>query len=469
KVDEISVIQAGQRTRPGAGVQPAGAVQRTQVISTDPIPIPGERRVLYCFLPPGRTDYAALAARYRRYLVEKGVLPSASGLDGPRMQLSILCAVDQNHQAGRRVRVLTTFQEAQEMVETLLAAGVEALTVTLLGWQRGGLHGCMPANPGAEPMLGGDEGLRRFIAFCHRRGVKVQLELDFAHAYAAWRGFDLGRDVARTRNQDAILFDQTIPVVPILVLKDDLVSSRRYLTNARAMWEHYVRPSLDRLGAYGADGYVLRAIGRDLWSDLSTKHHLTRGEAVAFWRRILDALRATGKAVTVEYGQGYTLGHVDGVAGLALADSQCMLFDGPVPFLPMVIGGAIPYWGSWGNLRVDGRRQYLRELSYGAFPRYLLSYRPSSLLMDTTAWDLAATTFGYWYKQAVAEWREMRGLQAELRGRTIVRYEQPQPGCSITWFSGGRQLLVNTTEQPATLLGRIVPPAAFSLVEEVTR
>lgn len=467
KADEVSVIQATQRTRPGTAGQPAaGVVQRTQIIAVDPIPIEGERRVLYRFLPPGAAGYASLAESYRGYLRAKGLLPAEPRPEPPGLQLSILCAVDQNHQAGRRLRVLTTFAEAEAMVRRVLEAGVDNLTITLLGWQQGGLHGKRPVNYGADRSLGGDEGLRGLIRFCRARGVKVHLGLDYGHAYAAWHGYNMGRDVAVTRTQEGIMLDQTYPPVAILYQKEELASARRYLTNARAMWERYAERELDRLETYGVDGYAFAVIGEALWSDLSNRHHLTRQQAIAYWRRMLDAFRKTGKQVRVEYGLGYTLGHVDGVAGLPMGDSRCTIFDGPVPFLPMVIAGRVPYWGGYGNMRADGRRQFLRELAYGAFPRYILTYRQSAQLLHTTGEDLAATSASFWFDRIIREWREVSGLQRALHGREITGYEEPRPGCSITRFSGGFTLLVNTTDRPVVLAGRTVGPSAFALAGE---
>lgn len=474
KVDQVDIFKAATK-RPTDLEALTNEVQgsgmrgnRALVSAADLRIIGGERRIAYHLLGPSQANFRGLVDYYRTYLRQQGGLPPRPRLDKPRLHLDILCAVDQNNQTGRRLFVLTTFAEARRMVASALRRETD-LVVSLYGWQRGGYHGYMPRNAEAEPKLGGNAGLRQLIAYCHAMGVEVRLELNYAEAFAAWHRYSASKDLALTTSQDAILLDFTYPNTRTLVIREELSSSRRYLTNLRAMLQRYVRRDTAKLAAFGADGYILRGAGEDLWSDLSRNHRLTRAEAIAYWRRIIEALRDGGKEVYIGYGQAYLLDLVDGVEGLALGDSRSRFFDRAVPLLPAVISGSLPYTGSWGNLRADGRRQFLEELAMGAWPRYLLTYRPSSLLIKSTLPDFRSTSFAFWLTGIMDEWREVKAEAGGLYGLPITDYETPEAGCSVTVFADTWLLLVNTTDQPRMLRGETVPPKDFIVARKETR
>ena len=63
--------------------------------------------------------------------------------------------------------VMTTFDEAREMIEELLEAGVTELDVTLVGWTKGGYAGRYPRRLPVERAFGGERGLREFAEWAH--------------------------------------------------------------------------------------------------------------------------------------------------------------------------------------------------------------------------------------------------------------------------------------------------------------
>ncbi|MCK5844441.1 MAG: hypothetical protein KAG97_07015, partial [Victivallales bacterium] len=133
------------------------------------------KEVVYHFSKGEMAEYPEMAKRYREYLVnERGVSPLkerindnptlAYSVDAMRVKIFLGCKAPFAVDGSAPMQTYATFAEAEEILDAMLAAGIERAVITLVGWNLGGHDGAYPTRFPVEPALGGEEGLRKLIA-----------------------------------------------------------------------------------------------------------------------------------------------------------------------------------------------------------------------------------------------------------------------------------------------------------------
>ena len=123
--------------------------------------------------------YAGLACAWRDYMEEKGFFAHAA-TDRPfDVEVDFLGIERENDVLGKKDVVMTSFQQAGEILESMRTDGVDRATVIYRGWQSNGLSGGIPTNYNPAGSLGGGSGMESLIKKCAGLGVDFSLEADF--------------------------------------------------------------------------------------------------------------------------------------------------------------------------------------------------------------------------------------------------------------------------------------------------
>ena len=150
---------------------------------------------------------------------------------------------------------MTTFAEARQMIEELLAAGVTEMDVTLVGWNRGGYAGRYPRRLPVESALGGVRGLREFATWAKEQGIRVYLQDNYIDAYADNGGFSRRTEVVRDPSR-----------LPIRGWSPGYRSDR-YLISPIVAYERFARRDIPQMAQFGVSGLDLERFGWTLISD----------------------------------------------------------------------------------------------------------------------------------------------------------------------------------------------------------
>jgi len=413
----------------------------------------GRRTVRYYLLEGEASGYPGMAAKYREYLMERyGLSRLEPRADAVPLFLDLIGGdVREGFLWDDYIRGTTT-EEAAAIVERLHGLGIRNLTVTYAGWQRWGassLGGMFPV----DSRLGGDDGMRTFIEKARRLGARVLLEANYTlrtnRRGGYWSRSDGLRDMAGTvltqrtgRNGEAA--SVAGPLYAVGDAKDDL---KRYLS-------------------LGADGVLFAGgIGATPHTDYNTRHAATRAEVVAAEQKLLAETRdALGSAAVAE-GSFYALAAARHLHRLADDYSYDLFADEAVPFAQIALHGIATYTSGYGNVRENGRTDFLRAIEYGAYPAYVFTAAPSGAFRDAyTVWYYS-THYRDWEEAAAAEYARWNEALAAVQDRFITDHRTLAPGVRMTVYEGGRKIIVNYNDAPYEADGIAVPALDFIVLD----
>lgn len=156
--------------------------------------------VKFFALEGNEATWAGAARRYRRYQLERGacvplrermrrypVLGEAAL--GPEVRVRLAWkpvpspVPDQTEETEPPIHVAITFEQCERILDEFHRQGIEHAEFCLVGWNKSGHDGRFPDLFPVEPLLGGEEGLRRVIERARRYGYLICCHTNLLDSY----------------------------------------------------------------------------------------------------------------------------------------------------------------------------------------------------------------------------------------------------------------------------------------------
>lgn len=411
--------------------------------------------VRYYPLSRGEADWPGMAARYRRYLLEECGVRVSDAAAGLPLYLELYGAIRKEQSVlGLLLTVrqpLTTFAEAEGILERLRDSGVAHIVASYRGWMRGGEHGRVPARVVPERKLGGWGGLQDLLRFSRAAGIELYLDADLLPVYRNGNGYLRSLVAARTvARAPATQFEYRLSTHA----KNSDRPAWNLLSPLRIAEAAFrLTASFGRVQALGAS---VGSLGSLVYSDYRLNRIVDRQSASAAWIGALEAITSGSGPAFVRDANAYALPYARRIGEAPLYSSRFDIEDEEIPFYPMVLHGIVPYGGPALNLASDVRSAILRTVEYGAGPAFSWVAAGSTDLKETDFDHLYAAPVDPWLKEASAL---ARRLSAELGGTTralMVAHERLAPGLFLTSYSDGTRVVVNYNRDARTVDGKTV-------------
>lgn len=419
--------------------------------------ISGDRQVRYVLLNRDKPGYVGMAAAFRDYLIaEKGLTPVES--EPVPYQLRLFGGVKQNEVIGKSFVPMTTFEQAKVIIDELMTQGIGSIEVTYDGWSSGGIYGDQPKHLPASSSLGGSKELGKLADYAREKGIKLYLKTNYVRVASGSKGWKKSREAVRGLNKE--------------LLKS--YDARRATRQPRGSGFYLVRSDLvtnhlDREAAayekLGVHGIQFGHMGDMLYSDPGSDKPLFRQDAIQAWTEAMNWSRESLGDAAVDYGFGYTLGHVSRIDDIPLDYSGFLYEEQAIPFYQIAVHGLVGYTSSPLNLSDDPEAALLRAVEYGAMPSFYLTYEESYKLERAPVDDLVST----YYKDWIGPSADMYTRAVEVLGRvqhlTILGHERIDNKLYRTIYSDNTQIIVNYGDETRSVEGASIPAKGFKLVE----
>lgn len=418
----------------------------------------GDRSVRYTLLTGNEASYVGIANNYRKYLVQEKQVARIK--QEPRAYLQLFMAITRKT-GFREDRIpMTTYAQAREIVQGFLDRGVKNLDVALIGWTDEGLRGTWPRRYPSDWSIGGNDGLRDFVNFAHKNGVRVILEDDYLLAYTASTGQLIGQVPFLRNLWPAWSYGFTAQVDTMRAVNrlplGDRAGSRGggsrfglYLLNARVMYDRYVQRDVPIHKSFGIDGVQLRYYARFLPSDTNPRYPMRRHETAQQYRTSIDYIRKTLGTIAVDGANHYALGHADRTMEVPLGATDAFV-DDDVPLYHMVSHGLTTGTVPGGNHRNDPQLEFLRHVEWGIQPSFFLSYQSSAQLIRTSANRFFSTQWTTWIDRAAQEFLVMERDLGHTWSQFMVDHQPLAQDVFQTTYEDGTRVFVNYGAQAFT-------------------
>jgi hypothetical protein len=383
-------------------------------------------------------DYNGMARVYREYLTERDLLPrnDLAGLP-TTLHLSLICADSESGLFRRSLVPMTTFGQAEEIVANLRERGVEDMSVSLLGWNRGGATDNRGSNSQIERRLGGASGLQALTEAVSRTGSRLYLDTSF-NEFNGSGGYSARADTIRLVSGGVFRYSWW----------EDI-----YMLALPVVNERLIRDIPRLAGRSGGAG--LRMDGSMLFSDHNPNRSVTREQAAALLEERFA--RAAGEGgLAVSSPNAFLWKYMNEYAWLPLYNRQYTYFSDTVPFLPMVLHGSARLTSEYINLAADPVEATLRSIEYSAEPHFILSHEPAWRLLDTRMPWVFTSQAAIWAAAAAESYRMAAETLGQVRGFAMIRHEAVEHGQVRVTYDNGVVIYINYTDLPWSIDGLTV-------------
>lgn len=405
--------------------------------------------VRYCLLSGDSADYSGMAVRYRRYLLENGLVCPAE--TGYRTRVDLLNGDRESFLIGTRPVVMTTTAQAAEILRDLREAGAGELLCVLRGWQDGGVNALPVDRYTPDRALGTAAEMSGLIRSGEENGNRILLYADALRMNASTTAFTY--DAVKTVNKRTLketdmgqVYDTFYWLLPSRS-GDKLLSLTESLRKA------------------GQNGLAVGGITQHLFSWYLKGSYFTRGDCLAAYD---SALNGAGREMelALEAPFQYLWKDTDAFLNMPLSSSDYMYVDREVPFLSMTLSGLIPMYSDYINFEANKTEFFLKMVESGVWPSFILTAEDSSALIYTNSSDLYSTRYET-YRQTVLEYdARLRELAVQTAGGRIIRHEFLTDTLTRVTWSNGISVLVNFGETDAVTEDITVPAGDFLVLDE---
>ena len=395
--------------------------------------------ITYTCLSGDDANYSGMARAYRSYLLGEGILQNKKTSSAP-LALELFCGIEENRILFNQYMKMTSFEEAETIMDVLRKKGVTEQLVTLLGWEEGG-YGKYPGANKVASQLGGASGfakLREYVA--KNPGLSLFLRSSPLLADSKKGTFSIRRE--------AVYQNNTLP------FSND--EEKLYLFSTTSASKRVFQLSRQ----YEGVGLSLDGVGKFLYDDFASGRQVMRTACAGNWQNLLASLDTS---VAVETGNQYTLAYADYVYEIPCTDAQTIQNDQTIPFLQMVLHGSVVYSSDKGNLTSDMAKQKLKWIEYGCIPLFELTYQSASSLKYTDYTGLYTSYYEDWVETAVALYKEFNDELAGVWDSYIEEHRAIDDEVVVVTYSNGTNVYINYGETDVTVETVMVPALDYTI------
>ena len=396
-------------------------------------------------------SYAGLAVAYRNYLVESGAFTNAE-IRPFDIQVDFLGMERENFILGKQDVVMTTFEQAEEILSELKELGVERANVVYRGWQTNGLTGGVPTDSYSPAgSLGGKSGLKKLRELSEEMGFAFSLETDV---------LSLNIETHPTLTFSA--FKKITSETWSKPTFGKVFSTLNYLTpkSSRDIGVDLV-DALDRAGFTGVTFTGITQLLADYYHQ--DKYHDT-SEMAAYYVEIIDAANSRGMTVNLVSPNAYLWQYANVISDLPVAGSDYTYTDAEIPFLTIALSGQIPYYLEYTNFQANTNEFFLHLMEQGARPSFLLTMEDPIKLQNSNSANIYSSRYDL-YRDLIVEWYgELNALyEAVGEDGQIVDHVRAGDMVCVTW-SNGTKVYLNFGDFEGTMDGVTLEKLSYKVV-----
>lgn len=336
-------------------------------------------QIKYYFLADSEANYSDMASLYGKYIASKYQLSRLDEI-APELYLDVLGSYDFDDYflffPYKHVKSLTTYREAQEMMSYFKTQGIDEMVINYKGWFNQGIDHELPNQIELDKSVGNRKEMNAFVN--SNENYHLYFDVDFVKLYdkpTLYSNRNISRIVGGTINEN-YPYD-------IASRLPDKSKDPYYLLKVQSMYQH-MQGFMKDFSRLDANGVSMRNFGTMIYSDFHRGNSLYRYQIVDLYQDMLAEFQQE-QNIMLQHPNDYTLPFVSHISDLSYDTSSYLMVDQAIPFYQIAIAGKISYSMPSINInRVNDFDYYLlKALETGSNPKFTLSYKDTSLLIET--------------------------------------------------------------------------------------
>ena len=419
----------------------------------------------YRFIDEG--DYVSMANVYGDYLRDEygAYLKENTDSKAP-VAIELVGAVDKVQQVlgipMSRPLKLTSFTEADGIIQDLSSVDIGKLSVKYTGWCNGGVNQKILKNVKLVKKLGSSNDLKKLSQDAEQLGVDLYLDgiTQYEHESNILHGFNSFRDAARLLTKERaelyryshITYKEREGFKSYYLLHTDL---------AMQMADNLVKTA-DKYNT----GVSFQDIGMDLSSDFYRKKTYSRESVADKNVELLKSLDDKGQKIMINMGNDYAAPYADLVVDMELKGSEYTVLDAEVPFYQIALHGAVDYTGASINICGNDQEEILSCAEYGAGLYFTIMSESSFVLQKTLYPEYYACEYDSWRDRLVDICTRYNNELGHTFDERITGHEILNDFVRCTTYEDGTKVYVNYSfaDEYTAADGTVVPIRDYVVV-----
>ena len=427
-------------------------------------PYVGNVTLAYNFLAPGETDYDDVAIAYRNYLIEKGELkkndfsnmPFLLELVGKVNVVKNIAGVQYNSS-----EILTSFEEANTILNLLKDGGVKAPTLKYTSWYNGSQYTATDSSSFASG-IGGKDGYNALKQNVEDMGGNLYLNTTLQNLHLGIADFNnIFYGVRHTYNETVTLRD----FHPSQIIRDK--DQKKYYLLSTKYVNDYLAGIVDRFGKLNTSDIWLEDYANQLFSDFSKNENVVRQESQ---RLLREALEANGANVGYAFDapNSYMFKYLSFAGEIPTTSSGHQLSDATVPFYSIVISGCVPATGQTINLSGNIVDEMLKSVETGTGLSFKWIYEENTSLREMEGIEtekIYSLNYVEWLNTATEFYAKVSADLADVWGKMIVGHSTLAGNVTQTEWENGVKVIVNYNDTEVTVGGYTIAANDYKVIK----
>ncbi len=424
--------------------------------------------VRYYPLDGENASYVGMAERYREYLIEEKGMTPVKDVASNALNISLYGAVKkQKHFLGipyTGAEYLTTYSEAEELVDRLVADKIDKVFINYSGWTSGGLDTTTAITLKPSSKLGGKKAINSLIEKVNEiDNYTLAFDLELQEFHSQTKDIKKFKDVSHGLDASPVAIWRGRISAAGAVTK----SNMGYMLIHPARMLGYADKFINSASSNDVKSYSFNSLGDSLYCAYNINDDSTRDKSEHhmedIFNRAQEAIDENGILNTTG-GNGYAAPYVDNIMNAPVYASHNILLAKEVPFYQIVFRGYVNLASNPINLESEQDDLLLKLAETGMSLYYQLIDAESTAFHNTDYSQLYACELDDHYDDMVATYNRMKPLYDAVADSTIVNYEIISDDVKITTFSNGAKVYVNYSEAEVNVNGVKVAAKDFTVV-----
>lgn len=417
--------------------------------------------IRYFFLNGNEANYTGMALKYQDYLLKSGKLKKHT-TEKPPFYLELIGAVEYKDSVMglpvKKIKALTTFNEAAEIVNQLNKGGVGRVVLRYLGWANDGLQNYSMNRIDIESRLGGKKGLQNLQSALETKGNQMFVDLNLQYIYKKklFDGYSSLFDAPKTILGETAYNSINNLATGVRVSKINLITPSKY--------ETYADDTIKSLNKLDIRQVSLSGLGTDVYSDFNKSNVIDRQDSYEISAGIFKKYVDDGYQILSDGANAYALANVSHLINIPGSSNRFYCIDEDVPFYQIVLHGIVPYAEEAVNMSSDYRNSVLKMMETGSNIHFKWMYAQNRDLkkIDTENY---AVSYREWIEEAIGLYNQTSADLQTVQNSRITGHEMVSANISRTQYDNGTSIYVNYGEAGETVNGVSIGAQSYKVVK----
>ena len=397
--------------------------------------------VRYIFLDDDENSYVGIANAYKGYLESESGFNNVDTTSETIVTTEFIGSYDQKKFAlgvpYYTNQSLTTFDQAETILNELIALDIDNINVIYTGMINGGLSNSLNDQFDVEKSLGGTRGYNDFLTYLHDNDILLYPRIKLMSTSKYNRILDHYKySSSRINGKQSLLFTYHLPTKLPYSELPNLDAENEYVINPL-----YLESILDKFSNDYNENYIaFDLLGSIIGGSYDNDEVIYKQDSLRIQESILSNI---SESIMITNPLGFALPYANFITDLPTEATLYAILDYQIPLLQLVLSGKVDYSTSSLNLATERsiRYNFLKVIETGSNIKYTLSYENSKDLRDTPYNYYLSTQYDIWLDRIKNDVEELESINLSLG--FLIDHERLENNVYKVTYSHGLEIIIN--------------------------